>query len=153
MSIKQKRKRVKIMPTIHNGILGVITQDIKMLETKTGKTLAQIIVANNYGYGASKGVDYVTCVANGKVGEMINKNFKKGDFILVEGEFHNKPYRKGVNPDGQEFNLQNWQYSIHKVHFLPYRKNRGTEVNAEEQKDYREFEEIPPAPDDADVPF
>ncbi len=131
------------MPYV-NGIMGNLVNNPELKATQSGKYVCNFTLANNYGYGENQRTDFVYCNAFGKTAEMITSHFKKGDAIIVQGEFHNRPYKK--NDAG--YDIPNWVYSVSSVVFVPKSKSNGEKKTAEKQDatdslmDTQGFEEI-----------
>lgn len=121
-----------------NGMLACFVRDPEMRTTTTGKTMCYFKVANNYGYGDNKKVDYVQCVAFGKTGESIARFFKKGDWVILEGEMHDNTFKKERAANGREYNVPNWEYQVTSFHFIPKQK--------QSERDDSKYAPIEPAP-------
>lgn len=117
------------MPYV-NGILVNLVSNPELKVTQSGKYICNFGVANNCGYGEYKKTDFIICNAFGKTAQIISTHLKKGDAVILQGEFHNKPYKK--NDKG--YDVPNWQYEVHSIVFLPKQKSVSSE----------EFEEISP---------
>lgn len=135
-----------------NGYLVKMCKDPELKQTKSGKNICNFTVASNYGWGENKGTDFIRCVAWNKTAEMISKNFHKGDNLIIEGRWHDRPYQK--NEHG--YDIPNWVYSVDNVVFLPRVKaptledeyKPGFDVTSDSSSD--DFSEIH---NDGDLPF
>lgn len=65
-------------------LLGNITRDIEIKQTKNGKNYIRFGLAVNSGYGDNKRTDFFDVVAWNKTAENIAKFFQKGSKILLE---------------------------------------------------------------------
>jgi len=69
---------------------GRITADIEKKQTNTGKIFVQFSVAvNKVGDDTA---DFFNCIAWDKTAENIQKYFRKGSNILIEGEMHKREW-------------------------------------------------------------
>lgn len=116
------------MAWIHNGLLGRIASMQEIKQTNSGSKILTFVVASEYGFGDNKGTDFVTCNAWNKTAEFVEKYFKKGDPILLEGDFHNKPFRKYTGSNGREYDVPNWIVTVQNIVFLPQKKQTQEEV-------------------------
>ena len=65
--------------------IGRLTRDPENTPTKTAITLVKFSLASDSGFGESKRPMFIEVVCFGKTGEFVEKYFKKGQEILVEG--------------------------------------------------------------------
>lgn len=114
------------MPYV-NGYLGKLTKDPALKQTQSGKQTCNFTVASDKGWGDKKKTDFIPCVAWEKTANTINTHFRKGDNILVQGEWENHPWQK--NEKG--YDIPNWQYIVKSIVFLPKPK-----VRIDEDEDY-----------------
>lgn len=114
------------MPYV-NGYLGKLTKDPVLKQTQSGKQTCNFTVASEKGWGDKKKTDFVPCIAWEKTASTISVHYKKGDSILVQGEWENHPWQK--NEKG--YDIQNWQYVVKSIVFLPKPKAR-----IDEDEDY-----------------
>lgn len=102
------------MPFV-NGYLVKMSKDPVLKHTQNGKMLCTFGAANTEGWGENKKTLFMNCVAFEKTANTINTHFKKGDSLIVEGSWQNNPYRK----DEKGYDIQNFQFIVSKIHFLP----------------------------------
>lgn len=114
------------MPYI-NGYLGKLTKDPDLKQTNSGKQTCNFTIANTKGWGEKKKTEFIPCVAWEKTANTISNYFKKGDNIIVQGEWENNPWQK--NEKG--YDIPNWKYIVKSIVFLPRQMN-----NIEEDDDY-----------------
>lgn len=100
------------------GYMGKITKDPELKQTQTGKQNCKFSLANDEGWGNSKRTDFIPCLAWEKTANTICNHFKKGDSIIVEGRWENRPWQK--NEKG--YDIPNWQFTVNKIHFVPKSK-------------------------------
>lgn len=83
-------------------LIGHLTGDPEVHETKTGKKVARFSVATNYdttiGGEKKQYVDFHRVVAWSKLAEITEKWLKKGMGVYIEGRLHNDRFEK----DGQK---------------------------------------------------
>lgn len=81
---------------INNVVLmGNITKDIELQQTKSGKSVASFTVAVNRKYKNEDGTtttDFINCVAWRKTAEFVAQHFKKGKAIALVGEIQVRTY-------------------------------------------------------------
>ena len=121
--------------------MGRITKDIDLQTTKTGTEYAKFTVAVNRKKdknGETK-ADFVDCTAWGKTAAFVQKYFKKGDGIVVEGRFESDKY---TGKDG--ISRTNWSVNVREVYF-PASKGKSEQTNT----DVANFQDINPT----DIPF
>lgn len=105
------------------GYLGNLTKDPTLATTQSGKTVCKFTVANTEGWGNSKRTDYIPCISWDKTANTINTHFRKGDSLIIEGAWENRPWQK--NDKG--YDIANWQFTVKKVVFPPKRANHSDE--------------------------
>ena len=74
---------------------GIITKDIELRHTQSGVAVATFVVATKRNYKNQNGdyeSDFIRCVAYRETAEFIDKNFKKGNGILIEGQIKTGSY-------------------------------------------------------------
>ena len=74
---------------------GNITKDIELRHTQSGVAVATFIVATKRNYKNQNGEyesDFIRCVSYRETAEMIDKYFKKGNGILIEGQIKTGSY-------------------------------------------------------------
>lgn len=70
-----------------------LTRDVTVNQTQSGKTVANIGIAAEFGYGENKGVVFMDGSLWGKQAEGgLIKFLKKGRLVYVEGELGEKEY-------------------------------------------------------------
>ena len=89
--------------------MGNLVKDPNMRQTNAGKSVCSIDLAINEDYKDSEGnkqeeTCFVEVVAFGKLGENLEKWFKKGDPIHIEGKLH---FNTWVNSDGVQRSKHN----------------------------------------------
>ena len=121
--------------------MGRITKDIDLQTTKTGTEYCKFTVAVNRKKdknGETK-ADFVDCTAWGKTAAFVQKYFKKGDGIVVEGRFESDKY---TGKDGTT--RTSWSVRVREVYF-PASKGKSEQTNT----DVANFQNIDPS----EIPF
>lgn len=130
-------------------IIGRLVRDPEFRAIANGSMMTNFSIANNKVFisnGEKKQqVSFFTCVAWGKLGELINQHCKKGDRVGVEGRLQQNSWQ---DADGNSKSTV--QISAENVQFLSA-KNSGASDNAEVEKDAPEIENNPFS--DNDIPF
>ena len=78
-------------------ILGTLVRDVELRYTQSGMAIARFSLAVRRDAKNKEGnydSDFVNCVAYQKLGETIQKHFKKGSRILIEGHIQTGSYEK-----------------------------------------------------------
>ncbi|MBQ4263103.1 MAG: single-stranded DNA-binding protein [Bacilli bacterium] len=82
-------------------LIGRISNDLKLNvigEKKTSTIQFSLAVNRNYKNKDGKyDTDFINCVAFGNIADFINKYFKKGDELAVEGRVQTRTYEKDGN--------------------------------------------------------
>lgn len=81
----------------HVAIIGRLTRDVEV-KTNGDKTVAKFTVAVDRKYDREK-ADFIPCTAFGKTAEFVEKYFRKGSKIVVEGRWQTGSYD---NKEGQK---------------------------------------------------
>ena len=66
-------------------LMGRLTKDPELRRTDSGKAVLSFTVATDNGYGDNKKTYFINCVAWGNSAEFIERNFEKGQMIVIEG--------------------------------------------------------------------
>lgn len=98
-------------------IMGNITADPEIKQTKSGNSAVSFSIAVNYKSGDDTKTDFINAVAFKQKADFIGKYFKKGDPALIEGALHFRQFtdKNGVNRAIPEI----W---VDEVTFAPIRK-------------------------------
>lgn len=98
-------------------IMGNITADPEVKQTKSGNSAVSFSLAVNYKSGDEVKTDFISAVAFKQKADFIGKYFKKGDPALIEGALHIRQFtdKNGVNRAISEI----W---VDEVTFAPIRK-------------------------------
>ena len=105
------------------GYMGRIVKDPELKQTQSGKQICSFSLASEEGWGDKKHTDFIPCVAWNKTAQTIVNYLHKGDNVIFEGSWGNKPFAK--NDKG--YDIPNWQFNITKIHFMPKSKAAPTE--------------------------
>ena len=122
--------------------MGRITKDIELQTTKTGTEYAKFTVAVNRkkDKNGEQKADFVDCTAWGKTAAFVQKYFKKGDGIVVDGRFESDTYDA---KDGTK--RTKWGVSVDNIEFPQGGKGKSEHTNS----DVANFQNIDPS----DIPF
>lgn len=82
-------------------VLGRLTHDPELHQTKSGELVMTVSVATNRRWTDKVGqmqerTEYHNVTLWGKIAELVKKNLKKGDFIFVEGRNETHEDEKGM---------------------------------------------------------
>lgn len=106
---------------------GRITRDIEISTSKDGKEFARFTVAvdRRVKKGEEKKADFIDCVVFGQGAAFLNRFFKKGDGIVVEGTLTSDKY---TNKDGKS--VTRWSVLVDKMGFpVGGRKSESNDAN------------------------
>ena len=113
-------------------VMGRITRDIELRYTMNQNAVASFTVAVDRDKTANseKVTDFIDCVAWNKAAEFVNKYYKKGSLIVVDGRLQS---RKWEDRDGNK--RINWEVLIERTYFGEAKKDEykpaGKPVNVE----------------------
>lgn len=87
----------------HIVIMGRIARDIELRRTGSGTAVASFAVAvdRDFSKDGNRETDFIDCVAWGKGGEFVERNFSKGKMIVVSGRLQ---IRKWEDRNGNKRN-------------------------------------------------
>lgn len=105
----------------HITIMGRICKDVEMRTTQNGTTVVNFPVAVDRGYqsgGSERQTDFVDVVAFKNTASFIERNFHKGQLIVVSGRLQS---RKWQDRDGN--NRVSWEVVADSVYFGGDRKS------------------------------
>lgn len=108
--------------------MGRITKDIDLQTTKTGTEYCKFTVAVNRkkDKNGEQKADFVDCTAWGKTAAFVQKYFKKGDGIVVEGRFESGTYDA---KDGTK--RTKWGVSVDNIEFPQGGKGKSEQTNSD----------------------
>ncbi|MFH0834120.1 MAG: single-stranded DNA-binding protein [Patescibacteria group bacterium] len=116
-------------------LIGHLTGDPEIRETKTGKKVASFSIATNYDRTVDgekrQYTDFHRITAWGRLAETAEKWLKKGMGVFVEGRLHNSQFEK----DGQKRTIT--EVVLDTLNILKWGKDESgnNEVNVEEPGD------------------
>lgn len=76
-------------------LMGRITHDLELKQTPRGNSVLSFNIAVDRSYakqGEDRQTDFISCVAWNKRAEFIEKYFRKGRMIALEGQFRTRTY-------------------------------------------------------------
>jgi len=93
-------------------IQGRLTRDPETKTLNSGSTVCEFNIANNRKYNGNDKVTFLQCNAWGKTGEVIQKYFRKGGQIIVEGilEFDKWNDAQGNPRDKHSLNVKEFHF-------------------------------------------
>lgn len=104
---------------INNFILQCrLTKDVEYGTTNSGVSYANFSVAWNEKYNENEQQLFMNCRAWRGTADLLNKYFKKGDELVIEGKLVTETYEK----DGQ--NKSSTRMVVDRVHFTYGKKNQ-----------------------------
>ena len=124
---------------------GRLVRDPELRRTQSGKAVTSFTVAWSEKYGESETQLFLDCTVWNATAEMMERNFRKGDPILVEGRLQT---RKWQDKDGN--NRSTTEMLVSRVHFVGQKRDAGQNPDAAPTYP-TELE--PLDGDDADIPF
>ena len=129
-------------------ITGRLTKDPELRTTGTGVEVCGFTVAvdRRAGKDGEKKADFFECTAWRKTGVFVDKYWKKGDGITVEGRMESEKY---TDKDGN--NRIAWKLTVDEVEF-PFAKKGASDYSAHPDTDGDE-KFAPLADDGGDLPF
>ena len=75
-------------------IMGRITADLMLKQTNSGKEFVNFTVAvDQFAKDGDSKADFFRCTAWGKTALFMERYFRKGSMILIEGSMHNDNYK------------------------------------------------------------
>lgn len=117
---------------------GRLTKDVEYGQTNSGVSYANFTIAWNEKYNETETNLFMNCKAWRGTADLINKYFKKGDELIVEGKIITEVYEK----DGDK--KSSTRMIVDKVHFT-YGKKNNNDDNVKT--------ELTPIEDDGSLPF
>ena len=104
---------------VNNFILqGRLVRDVEYGTTNSGVSYANFSVAWNEKYNENEQQLFMNCKAWRGTADLLNKYFKKGDELVIEGKLVTETYEK----DGQ--NKSSTRMVVDRVHFTYGKKNQ-----------------------------
>lgn len=111
--------------------MGRLTSDPEFRQTQNGTAVCRFTVASNRNYKGQNGeqqADFINCVAWRNTAEFVNRYFKKGSMIIVEGSLQNNNYTdsNGVKHYSMVVNAENVQFGESKTASQNAQNGSGT---------------------------
>jgi single-strand DNA-binding protein len=133
--------------------MGRLTKDPEMRYTATQVPVCGFSIAVDRSYvkqGEERQADFFNCTAWSNTGEFVNKYFKKGNKILIEGELQNNNYEDNNGVKHYSMNI-----NVGKVYFVESKNSGSGENNtANTNKQQGKTEGFfPTEEDDQELPF
>lgn len=112
---------------VNNFILqGRLVRDVEYGTTNSGVSYANFSVAWNEKYNENEQQLFMNCRAWRGTADLLNKYFKKGDELVIEGKLVTETYEK----DGQ--NKSSTRMVVDRVHFTYGKKNNDGQGQGQE---------------------
>lgn len=124
-------------------IQGRLTRDVEMRQTQSGISVSSFTVAWSEKYKDIETQLFLNCTAWRNTGEFVNKYFKKGQEIIVEGQLSTRKY---TDKDGNNRTVT--ELTVDAVHFCGSKQDRSETTAPEEHDDVQ-----PNEYDDDKLPF
>lgn len=113
-------------------LMGRLAADPELKQTPNGVSSCRIRVAVNRSYSdkstGQRQADFITCVAWRQTAEFINRYFRKGSMIMVEGSLRTGSYQDKKNPEITRYTTEVY---IDNVEFTGSKTETGTTGGAE----------------------
>lgn len=123
---------------------GHITKDLQLNTTTSGISVLNFTIAWNKKYNENETTLFQDCIAWRGTAETINKYFKKGDEIIVEGELFTDTYET----DTGEKRYRN-KMTVNTIHFTSGKNNNTNQSDNTKNDAIKKFEPI----DSDNLPF
>lgn len=124
---------------LNNFVLqGRLTKDVEYGQTNSGVSYANFTIAWNEKYNETETSLFMNCKSWRGTADLINKYFKKGDELIVEGKIITEVYEK----DGDK--KSSTRMIVDEMHFT-YGKKNNNDDNVKT--------ELTPIEDDGSLPF
>ncbi len=108
-------------------LMGRLTADPNLNQTPSGVSSCRFTVAINRPFAnkqtGERDADFISCVAWRQTAEFINRYFKKGSMICVEGTLRNNNYQDRKYPDVTHYNTD---VLVDNVEFCGSKSESGT---------------------------
>lgn len=105
-----------------------LTKDVEYGTTNSGVSYANFSVAWNEKYNENEQQLFINCRAWRGTADLLNKYFKKGDELVIEGKLITETYEK----DGQ--NKSSTRVVVDRVHFTYGKKNNDGQDQEQKQE-------------------
>lgn len=105
----------------HITVMGRLVRDIETRTTQSGTQLALFTIACDRGY--NNDTDFIDCVAFKGTAGFVERNFHKGQLILVSGRLESSKWEK----DGQK--RTNWKIVVEQVFFCGESKKPSADIS------------------------
>lgn len=118
--------------------MGRITHTPELKTTKdSNKSVMRFSIAVNRG-NKEKETDFFSCVAWEKNAEFINKYFKKGDPIIVNGRLQSRNYK---GKDGTDKTIT--EVVVYEVNFCAFAKDKSQSTNDKSEDEITSDDDLP----------
>lgn len=111
-------------------LMGRLTADPNLNQTPSGVSSCRFSIAVNRNFKNQQGTydaDFINCIAWRQTAEFINRYFKKGSMICVEGTLRNNNYQDKKHPDVTHYTME---VLVDNVEFCGSKSESGTAGNS-----------------------
>lgn len=111
-------------------LMGRLTADPELRQTQNGTTSCRFRIAVNRKFvnkqTGEREADFISCTAWAQTAEFVNRYFKKGSMICVEGQLRTGSYQDKNHPDVTHYTTDVW---VDSVEFTGSKAETGTNGN------------------------
>ena len=136
------------------SIMGRVANEIELRKTQAGKSVVNMTVAVDNGWGDSKHTDFFDVVAWNGTAEFISKYFKKGQMIAITGSLQTRQWE-----DKSGNKRKNTEIIAVQVYFCGSKQESRNQDNISSDDSFPQedngpdYENIEFMDGDADLPF
>lgn len=135
-------------------LMGRLTADPNLNQTQSGISSCRFSIAVNRQFvnkqTGERETDFINCVAWRQTAEFINRYFKKGSMICVEGTLRNNNYQDRKHPDVTHYTMD---VLVDNVEFTGSKAESGTgNYSAPQNNSYNNDNQAPPPPQTVQQP-
>lgn len=134
-------------------LMGRLTADPNLNQTQSGISSCRFSIAVNRQFvnkqTGERETDFINCVAWRQTAEFINRYFKKGSMICVEGTLRNNNYQDRKHPDVTHYTMD---VLVDNVEFAGSKNETGTAGNSNYSAPQNSYNNQTPPPQTAQQP-
>lgn len=136
------------------SIMGRVANEFELRKTQAGKSVVNMTVAVDNGWGDSKRTDFFDVVAWNGTAEFISKYFKKGQMIAITGSLQTRQWE-----DKSGNKRKNTEIIAGQVYFCGVKQesknhdNRSSDDSSPQEDNGPNYENIEFMDGDDDLPF
>lgn len=131
------------------SILGRLTSDVKHGVSQSGAAYCSFTIAHNKKIGDTDKTCFILCKAFGKLADLINSGFRKGERILISGELAQENYTDKTTAQQVKYHC----ILVQEVDFIESKQDGVSKAKQalETKSTQAQNQNIPV--DDSDLPF